>query len=130
MKPIPENHTFSMRLRVTPAMTARFFDCEVHPLYATFALVEHAEYTARCVILPYLEPEEDAVGSAVTVEHIGPAPVGAVVEIAATLAEIDGRKIVCDFTTRNGSDTIAAGTTTQHIVSKEKMNTKVRELSS
>ena len=59
-----------MRLRVTPEMTARFFGGGIHPVYATFALVEHAEYASRQAILPFLEPEEDAVGASVAIRSM------------------------------------------------------------
>lgn len=130
MKPIPADHTFTMKLRVTPEMTARFFDCEIHPLYATFTIVEHAEYAARCAILPYVEPHEDAVGSAVTIDHTGPAVPGDLVTITATIVEQEGRSIVCSFTVLNGEQQIATGTTTQRVISKEKLNARVTALRS
>lgn len=121
MRPIPDNHTFVMRVRVTAEMTARFFDCEIHPLYATFALVEHAEYASRCAILPWLEPGEDAVGFSLEVEHRAPTRVGEVATIEATVVHAEGRRIVCEFTARNSRGEIASGRTTQAVVPKERM---------
>ncbi len=117
-----------MRVQVTPEMTARFFDCEIHPLYATFAIVEHAEYASRCAILPFIEPEEDAIGSAVNVEHTGPAIVGDTVGITATVTAVEGRSIICTFTATNGEEQIASGTTTQRVVSKAKLKERIHKL--
>ena len=117
-----------MQLRVTPEMTARFFGCTIHPVYATFALVEHGEYAARQVILPFLEPEEDAVGSFVQLEHTAPTPVGSIVEITARLIEIDGRSITCEITASNRQGIIARGTQRQRVVSKEKLRQRIAAL--
>ncbi|MCB0713300.1 MAG: thioesterase [Ignavibacteriae bacterium] len=112
------NSPFSIRLRVTPEMTARFFDCEIHPLYATFKIVEHAEYVSRCAILPFLEPEEDALGSSVEVEHIAPARVGDIVKIEARVVSVEGRDITCKFSVTKGEQELARGKTVQRVVKK------------
>jgi predicted thioesterase len=119
-----------MRLRVTDRMTARFFDCGIHPLYATFALIEHAEYASRQVILPFLDREEDAVGAAVAIEHFDATPVGWIVEITARLASVEGRSITCEIEARNRHGVIARGTQRQRVVSREKLQRRIAELQS
>jgi len=101
-------------------MTARFFDCAVHPLYATFAIVEHAEYVCRCAILPYLDADEDAVGSAVEIKHAAPTKSGEIVRIEGKVDRLEGRTIICTFTAWNGEKEIARGTTTQHVIAKRR----------
>lgn len=117
-----------MRLRVTSGMTARFFDCAIHPVYATFALVEHGEYAARQAIIGYLDRDEDAVGSFVALEHMAPTPVGAVVEIVARVTEVDGRDITCAIIARSGGIEIARGTQRQRVVSKLRLRERIAEL--
>ena len=113
--------TFAIRLRVTPEMTARFFDASVHPLYATFAIVEHAEYVSRCLIRSYLMPEEDAVGSSVEVRHIAPAGVGALITHEARFREEKKGRIVCEVEVREGERVIAGCVTTQQVLPREKV---------
>ncbi|MBS1912038.1 MAG: thioesterase [Bacteroidetes bacterium] len=117
-----------MRLRVTAEMTARFFDCTIHPLYATFALIEHAEYASRQAILPFLEPGDDAVGAHVELEHVAPTPVGWIVEITARVIECDGRSIVCRITASNRNGVIAEGTQRQRVVSKRRLEERIAAL--
>ncbi len=117
-----------MQLRVTPEMTACFFGCTIHPVYATFALIEHGEYAARQLILPFLEPEEDAVGSLVELEHTAPTPVGWIVEITVRLIEVDGRSITCEIIARNAEGVIAHGKQRQRVVSKEKLRQRIAAL--
>lgn len=117
-----------MQLRVTPEMTARFFGCTIHPVYATFALVEHGEYAARQAILPFLEPEEDAVGSFVELEHVSPAAVGWIVEITATVIEVEGRSITCEIIASSREGVIARGRQRQRVVSKERLRQRIAAL--
>jgi predicted thioesterase len=117
-----------MRLRVTAEMTARFFDCTIHPVYATFAIVEHAEYASRQAIIGFLEPEEDAVGTHVELEHMASAAVGEVVEITATVIEIDGRTITCAVTAKGREGIIARGTQRQRVVSKRRLADRIAAL--
>lgn len=117
-----------MRLRVTPQMTARFFGCTIHPVYATFAIVEHGEYAARQAILPFLEPDEDAVGSFVELEHRASAAVGWIVEITARIAGVDGRTITCEITATGRDGIIAQGRQRQRVVSKERLRQRIAAL--
>ncbi len=117
-----------MRLRVSPAMTARFFDCTIHPVYATFAVVEHGEYAARQAILQFLEAEEDAVGTHVALEHLASAPIGAVVEITARVASVADRTIICEITALWEGVVIARGTQTQRVVDKRRLAERMRTL--
>lgn len=117
-----------MRLRVSPAMTARFFDCTIHPVYATFAVIEHGEYAARQAILQFLEADEDAVGTHVALEHLASAPVGAVVEITARVDSVTDRTIICEVTALWEGVVIARGTQTQRVVDKRKLAARMRTL--
>ncbi len=117
-----------MRLRVTSEMTARFFGSLVHAVYATFAIVEHAEYASRQAILPWLGATEDAVGQEVTIRHIAAAPVGAVVEVTASVTLQDERSVRCRVEVRWNETLLAEGTTDQRIVSKEKLKKKFASL--
>ena len=128
MLPIPPDHRFTMRVTVTGEMVARFFDCTMHPVYATFVLVEHAEYAARMAIRAYLEPHEDALGSAVRFEHLMATPVGAIVEIEAAVTLVEGRRIVCAITASNPRGVIARGEVEQRVVARERLAAMLEEI--
>lgn len=110
-----------MRVRVTPEMVARFFDCTMHPVYATFVLVEHAEYAARMAIRSFIEQHEDALGTAVRFEHLAPTPVGWIVEITATVTRVEGRTIVCEIAAANRNGPIARGEVEQRVVLRDRI---------
>jgi predicted thioesterase len=46
-------------------------------------MVKHVELASRKVLLPFLEPDEEAVGHAMSVTHLAPTPVGATVTARA-----------------------------------------------
>src|SRR5574337_50534 len=85
----------AVRVVVTPDMLATFEELgAVHPLYATWSMVRHMELACRKIILPYLEPDEDAVGYSISVTHLAPTAVGEHVTASARLVRISGRKII------------------------------------
>jgi predicted thioesterase len=109
-------------------MTASFFGSEIHPVYATFALVEHGEYAARQAIRSFLEPDEDAVGAAIELTHLAPTPVGWLVEIRATVVRIDGKTIDCEIIATNCNGIIARGRQQQRVVTKVRLQRRIADL--
>ena len=95
MKPgLRPGEATELEVWVDESMVARFDTLGlVHPVYATWAMVRHMEEASRKLILPYLEPHEDAVGWAVEVVHLAPTPVGMRVVVRATLEKVEGRKV-------------------------------------
>ena len=104
----------SVTVTVTPDMLATFEELgAVHALYATWSMVRHMELACRKVILPYLEPDEGAVGHSISVTHLGPSRVGDRVTARARLLEIRGNRIVCAVEAHNQSGKIGEGTQVQ-----------------
>ena len=119
----------AVTVTVTQEMLATFEEFgPVHPLYATWSMVRHMELASRKVILPYLEPHEEAVGYSVSVTHLAPTPVGAVVTTRARLARIDGNQIVCAVSAHNGRAAIGDGTTVQVVLSRAALQARLDEI--
>lgn len=107
----------SVTISVTDDMVARFEELGlVHPVYSTWSMVRHVELASRKVILPYLEPDEEAVGYSVSVTHLAPTPVGATVTARARLVRVDGNQVICEVTANRGTTKIGEGTTVQVIL--------------
>ena len=83
------------RHTVTEADVAAFADGVVHRVYGTAAMVRDMEYAARLVLLELLDPEEEGVGAEVWCRHLAAVPVGATVELLATVVEQGDRRLVC-----------------------------------
>ncbi len=118
-----------MTITVTPEMVATFEELgPVHPLYSTWSMVRHMELASRKIILPYLEPDEDAVGHSINVTHLAPTGIGERITVRARLVELDGRRIVCAVEAHNGHEKIGEGTQVQMLVRKDRLASRIAEL--
>src|SRR5256886_16774462 len=88
----------------------------VHPLYSTWSMVRHMELACRKIILPYLEPDEDAVGYSVNVTHLASTGVSDRVTARARLVQIEGRRIVRAVVAHNSPEQIGEGTQVEVMV--------------
>lgn len=105
---------------VTQAMVAWFEELGVvHPVYSTWAMVRHMELASRKVILPFLDPEEDAVGYSVTVTHDAPTAVGMKVTARARLLRIEGNRIICHLAAFNERERIGEGENVQVVLPRD-----------
>lgn len=114
---------------VTPEMTPHFDGRLVHPVYATWWLVQHMELAGRRVLVPHLEHDEEGVGGGISVEHRGPALVGTRVTIRATVESCERDRLVCATTAHAGKRLLAFGTFLQVIMPKAKLEALLRRSS-
>ncbi len=119
----------TVTITVTPEMVATFEELgPVHPLYSTWSMVRHMELASRKIILPYLEPDEDAIGHSINVTHLAPTGIGERITVRARLVELDGRRIVCAVEAHNEHERIAEGTQVQMLVRKDRLKSRIEEL--
>lgn len=119
--------TVTHRVRVTSEMTARLFDREVHPVYATAWLVRHAEEAGRLLIEPHLRPGEDATGYAISIVHERAAAVGVELEVRATVTRIDERECECSFEALGPAGLVGRGTFVQRYVRAGRLDGRARD---
>src|SRR5436190_1223944 len=87
----------------------------VHDVCSTWTLVHYMELAGRKVLLEYLEPHEEGVGSRIECDHVGPARIGRTVRVVATVASASDRELVCDMAAYVGDRLIASGQTVQRV---------------
>ena len=63
---------------------------------STPSLVNLIEHTSRLLLAPYLQEDEQSVGSSINVKHIAPTPVGGDLRVVSRVTGISGRRV--DFT--------------------------------
>lgn len=85
-------------------------------VYATPSFVRDIEHACRDLILEHADTGEDSVGMEIAVRHTAPTLPGMSVEIVATVAAIDGRKIGFSVTAKDDVETIGEGTHTRFVV--------------
>lgn len=112
----PRGDTASLEVVVTEEMTARVGGREVHAVYGTVALTAHVEQVCRELLVPHLEPGEDALGERIELLHRAPVPVGATVDIVATVATVGPTTMTCEILVRSGGAIVARGSFEQRVV--------------
>lgn len=101
---------------VTEAMTARFDDEDVHPVYGTAALVQHVEQVSRRLLVDHLGPGEEGVGARIEVVHRAPVPVGDSVELVATVTAVTPRQLRTEVVARSRGREVASARFDQAVV--------------
>ena len=95
-------------------------------VYGTPDLVRDIEHTCRDLLLEHTNPGEDSVGMQIAVRHTAPTLLGMGVEIAATVAAVDGRKIAFAITAKDAVEPIATGTHTRFVVDVKKTHQRLK----
>jgi fluoroacetyl-CoA thioesterase len=89
-------------------------------VYGTPYLVRDIEMTCRNLLLEHCDAGEDSVGTEVSIKHLAPTLLGMTVEIKATIAAVDGRKVVFEVSANDGIDQICSGTHGRFVVDTAK----------
>jgi fluoroacetyl-CoA thioesterase len=121
----PRGATATLEVTVTPEMTARLDDVEIHPVYGTTALVQHIEQVCRTLLVPHLEPGEEGVGTLIEVSQKLPVPVGETVALTATVASVGPTRLVCEVMARHAGANVARGSFEQRVVDLEAFRAEV-----
>lgn len=85
-------------------------------VYGTPFLVMDIEQTCRKLLLDHADPGEDSVGTDVSIQHLAPTLLGMAVEITATVAEVEGRKVRFIVSAKDEVDQICTGTHGRFVV--------------
>jgi predicted thioesterase len=84
-------------------------------------MVNHMEVAGRKLILPYLEPDEEAVGAHIRVDHRSPATIGARVIVTAVTESATPHRLTCRTVARCGERIIGEGVFVQVVMPKERL---------
>jgi fluoroacetyl-CoA thioesterase len=95
-------------------------------VYATPELCRDIEHTCREALLEHVNPEEDSVGIEIMVRHSAPTLPGMEVSIAATVINVEGRKVSFDVVATDELEPIGTGKHVRFIVDREKTYERLR----
>lgn len=109
----------TMRIEVDRDRTIGFMG-EEGRVYGTPFLVRDVEMTCRQLILDHADPDEDSVGTDVSIMHLAPTLLGMAVEITATVMAVDGRKVTFEVSAQDAIDQICTGTHGRFVVDVKK----------
>ena len=85
-------------------------------VYATPDLVRDIEHACRDILLEHADSGEDSVGIEIAVRHTAPTLLGMAVEITATVAAVEGRKVIFDIVVKDAIEPIGNGTHSRFVV--------------
>ena len=89
-------------------------------IYATPEVLRDIEFTCRNLLLDHCDAGEDSVGVGVAFDHSAATPLGMEVRITATIAAVEGRRVVLDVVAHDAIEEIAHGRHTRFIVDMAK----------
>ncbi len=113
------------RLVVGPENRIRFADDRMPAVLATPWLVAHLEYAARHALEPLLEPHERSVGVSVDIEHLAPAPEGAVVVCRARVIHVDKTIVTFQVEAHDQIDELARGIHKRRVIDVDRFARRV-----
>ena len=122
MKPsLQPGNYYELQFIVTPDMCPHFDGTPVHPVCATWTLVNYMEVAGRKILEPHLEPHEEGLGIHIRIDHRSPAVIGATVLVRADAERVESRRLVCAVRAFAGTRLLAEGSFVQAVLPKEKL---------
>jgi predicted thioesterase len=101
-------------------------------VYATPWMTRDIEVTCRDFLLEYLDETENSVGARVEIDHLGPTLIGMWVDVEATVAEIDRRRVTFEVEVRDALDTVGRARHVRFVVDlarqKERLEAKAAKV--
>ena len=94
-------------------------------VFATPSMIALMEQAACNAVAACLDDESTSVGTLVNITHNAATGTGKAVTATATLVEVQGRKLVFEFTAADEDKQIGKGTHERFIVNKEKFMAKL-----
>lgn len=112
----PRGTTEVLDVTVTRDMAATVDGEVIHEVYGTQAIVGHMQQVCRNLLVDHLEPGEEGVGSHLDLSQRAPVPLGAEVQLVATVAQVSAQRLMCEVVVRHAGRMVARGSLDQRIV--------------
>ncbi len=124
--PVPLGVNHEENLQVTEEMAINFLGPGEARVLSTPHLIGFLEMTARNLIIQYVEPGEDSVGTVVNVRHLAATPVGMHIRLRAETVSIEGRRVLCRVDAWDDREKIGEGTHERFVIDVKRFGLRVR----
>ncbi len=123
MRPGPARGTTAQRELVVDASMvdvgrATQLPAGLPPTFGTFAVAEAIVEVARDLLAEHLEDDEVAVPGRLEIVHRSPVPVGAAVQLEATVQMVEPSRVTCEVLVRTSSGVAIRSSYEQEVVSR------------
>lgn len=102
--------------RVTYDMTAKAIKEGAAEVFSTPCMVSLMEDASCDVVAQFLDEGYISVGISVDIKHLKPTPIGKTISVKATIASVEGNKILLDVVCSGEQGIIGSGTHGRYIV--------------
>jgi fluoroacetyl-CoA thioesterase len=119
-QPLVAGLTATIERTVTEADTAAAVGSGSLPVLGTPVLLAWCEAATCAAVEPCLAEGQTTVGTRVSVEHLAPSAVGAVVRISAGTTHVDGKLVRFSVAVRQAGKLVGSGEVTRVIVDAER----------
>lgn len=116
MKAIPVGTVGRHPLLVTPEVAIDFLGADEARVLSTPHMIAYMEWSARNAIVPFLDENEDSVGTIVNIRHLAATPVGMAVRFTATVVEVDDRRVTFRVEAHDERELVGEGTHERFVV--------------
>ena len=127
MANVPVGSAREDNLMVTGEVAIAFMGVEDARVLGTPHLIAHLEYSARNLVLGFLEPGYDTVGTHVNVAHLAATPIGMNVRLRAEVLSVEDRRVNLKVEAWDDLEKIAEGTHERFIVNAKRFGARVQE---
>ncbi len=118
---------FEKILTVTEPLTAAQLHRRGIYVMSTPEMIRLVEHCALEGVQPFLQPNQNSVGTRVDLRHLGGTPMGMRVTARTTLVEIDRRRLVFQAEVHDELEKVGEGTHERFIVDAEKHLQRIQE---
>ncbi|MBI4735883.1 MAG: thioesterase family protein [candidate division NC10 bacterium] len=119
--------TFEKTLTVTEVLTAGQLHRRGMYVLSTPEMIRLVEHCALEGVQPFLQSNQNSVGTRVDVRHLSATPMGMQVTARCTLVEIDRRRLVFQAEVHDELEKVGEGTHERFIVDAEKQLARIQE---
>ncbi len=115
--------------KTVPALYPEAAEFQAMPkVFATGFMVGFIEWACIRAINPHIDwPEEQTVGTHISVSHIAATPPGMQVTARVTLTEVEGRRLKFEVEARDEKEVIGTGTHERFVINKKRFDDKMKE---
>ncbi len=124
------SHALTFRVPETKTVAALYPESpefqQMPKVFATGFMVGLVEWACLRAINPHLDwPNEQTVGTQVSLSHTAATPPGMSVTVEVTLTRVEGRKLVFQVSARDEVDTITEGIHERFVIDAKRFNERV-----
>ena len=119
--------TFEKTIIVTEALSAKHLAGRGVAVFSTPEFVRFVEICALEGVRPFLQADQETVGTHVDIRHLAATPVGMTVTAKCTLVEMDRRRLSFAFEARDELDKIGEGTHERFIIDRDKQQQRLQD---